>query len=181
MPCDHTHLAQSPQSSTCAINMHDNNLRGESLLRAESGASTLRSPRSTRSVVEPFEITAAAALSVHLLACPRPIGPLECAPRTSLRADSPQERWEGYWCLRDERYYARCVAPDGGDRWFRLADDDVTVIDADIRVLPLRPPTARHSIANRMLLVSPRRGGRAMLIGTSRRGARLRARDGGRP
>ena len=61
MPCDHTHLAQSPQSSTCPINMHDNNLRGESLLRAESGASTLRSPRSTRSVVEPFEITAAAA------------------------------------------------------------------------------------------------------------------------
>jgi hypothetical protein len=96
-----------------------------------------------------------------------------------LRADSPEERWEGYWCVRDERYYARCVGPDGDDRWFRVADDAVTVVDADARVLTLRPRVARHSIANRMLLVAPKHGGRAMLVGTSRRGARLRARDGG--
>jgi hypothetical protein len=117
---------------------------------------------------------------VHLIPCSRPIGALEGAPRTSLCAETPEEQWEGFWCLRDGCYYACRHAADGSDRWFRIADDNAVVVGTDIRVLPLRPRAARHSIANRMLLVAPVRGGRAMLIGTSRRGARLRAPDGGR-
>jgi hypothetical protein len=46
--CHVTHLAQSPQPSTCAIHMNDNNLGKHSLLRLESTASTLRSPRRNR-------------------------------------------------------------------------------------------------------------------------------------
>ena len=38
------HLRHSPQLCTYAINMRDNNLRRQPLLRADSGASTFRSP-----------------------------------------------------------------------------------------------------------------------------------------
>ena len=47
--CRQTHLAHSPHSSTCAINMNDNNLRAGSLLRAETVGPTLRTPRPNRS------------------------------------------------------------------------------------------------------------------------------------
>jgi hypothetical protein len=43
--CDSTHLARSPQRSTCAINMNDNNLRECSLLRVIVVVSTLPTPR----------------------------------------------------------------------------------------------------------------------------------------
>ena len=46
--CRFMHLAQSPHSSTCAINMNDNNLRRGSLLRPETAGSTLRTPRPNR-------------------------------------------------------------------------------------------------------------------------------------
>ena len=50
--CRQTHLAHSPHSSTCAINMNDNNLREGSLLRPETLAPTLRTPRPNRSAAE---------------------------------------------------------------------------------------------------------------------------------
>src|SRR5688500_10350041 len=61
--------------------------------------------------------TTADAPDVDLIPCNRPQGPLESAPRTSLRADSAQGRWEGFWCVTDDRYYARCVRADGTEQW----------------------------------------------------------------
>jgi len=61
--------------------------------------------------------TTADASDVDLLPCNRPQGQLESAPRTSLRADSAQERWEGFWCVTDDRYYALCVRADGTEQW----------------------------------------------------------------
>jgi len=61
--------------------------------------------------------TTADAPDVDLIPCNRPQGPLESAPRTSLCADSAQGRWEGFWCVTDDRYYARCVRADGTEQW----------------------------------------------------------------
>ena len=58
---------------------------------------------------------------MHLLPCKRPEGPLESAPRTGLRADTKDERWEGYWAS-DERYFARCVERSGREYWYRIVD-----------------------------------------------------------
>jgi len=54
--CELMHLAQSPHCSTRAINMSDNNLHEESLLRHETVRSTLRLPRITRFANEQREI-----------------------------------------------------------------------------------------------------------------------------
>ena len=111
---------------------------------------------------------------MHLLPCKRPIGSLESAPRTSLRADSSHERWEGYWCVADEGYYARCVRADGSEQWYRVADEGARESVAEPRVLPLRPRTTRdiqRTITNdgrRMLLLS-RVGQRPILVGSRRR------------
>jgi hypothetical protein len=65
---------------------------------------------------------------VHLIPCNPPQGSLEQAPRTSLRpparrlSDSGQERWEGFWCVDDERYYTRCVRADLSEEWYRIHD-----------------------------------------------------------
>ena len=48
---------------------------------------------------------------------------LESAPKTSLRADSEQEQWEGFWSVADEHYYTRCVRADGAESWFRMVDE----------------------------------------------------------
>jgi hypothetical protein len=96
---------------------------------------------------------------VHLLPCNRPQGTLESAPRTSLREDSSHERWEGFWCVSDEGYYARCVRTDGSDQWYRFADDVALSQVAGARVLPLR--------RRRMIMFG--RGRRSILVGTSRR------------
>jgi hypothetical protein len=73
---------------------------------------------------------------VYLLPCSPPRGSLEQAPATSLGRDSAQEQWEGFWCLSDERYYARCTYADGTEQWHRIAD----TIGA--RVLPFRLASA---------------------------------------
>jgi len=98
-------------------------------------------------------------IPVHLLPCNRPQGTLESAPRTSLREDSSHERWEGFWCVSDEGYYARCVRTDGSDQWYRFADDVALSQVAGARVLPLR--------RRRMIMFG--RGRRSILVGTSRR------------
>ena len=100
---------------------------------------------------------------------------MESAPRTSLRADSARERWEGYWCIADEGYYTRCVGPDGSDQWFRFADEDTRVALAEARVLTLRPKDTKH-LHTRMVLLRPSQGRRPILVGTSRRDTRARPR-----
>ena len=119
-------------------------------------------------------------LDVHLLPCNPPTGSLESAPRTSLRADSAYERWEGYWCLADEGYYARGVRADGTEQWYRIGDEALCA-RVEPRLLTLRPRIARHA-HTRMLLVRPSEGRLPILIGTSRRGSRARPRGsaGGR-
>jgi hypothetical protein len=91
---------------------------------------------------------------VDLLPCNRPEGRLEQAPRTSLRADSVQENWEGFWCLADDRYYTRCTRSDGSQQWYGIGDSRRT------GVLPLRrtsyPPAARVPGVRRAWYVSVR-------------------------
>jgi hypothetical protein len=60
---------------------------------------------------------------VQLIPCPRPDDELEAAPPTSLRRDTALERWDGFWSVASERYYARCTQRDGSERWYRVADE----------------------------------------------------------
>lgn len=123
---------------------------------------------------------------VHLLPCNRPIGTLESAPRTSLRADSSHERWDGFWSDRDGRYYTRCTRDNGSEQWYRFGEESARIASRvsarETRVLPMRPRSRAlgaeraQSNVQRMLLVS-RDGGRPILVGTSRR--RSAARLGG--
>ena len=109
---------------------------------------------------------------MHLLPCVPPTTQLEPAPRTALRADSALERWEGYWDVSDESYYARCVRADGSDQWFRVADEHHAPAQGGRnRVLILRRPGARREGATRMALVGRVNGG-TMIVGTWRRRAR---------
>lgn len=123
---------------------------------------------------------------MHLLPCNRPIGTLESAPRTSLRADSAHERWDGFWSDLDGRYYTRCTRHTGSEQWYRFGEESAgaasRVSVRETRVLPLRlrgralGAERVQSNARRMLLLS-RDGGRPILVGTSRR--RSTARLGG--
>jgi len=121
---------------------------------------------------------------VHLLPCHRPIGSLESAPRTSLRADSAHEQWEGYWSVADEGYYAHCVRADGSEQWYRVADEESREHVAEPRVIPLRPRLTRDvrgtpardarrpGVPDQMLLVPASQGRRLILVGTTRRRSR---------
>jgi hypothetical protein len=89
-----------------------------------------------------------------------------------LRADSAQERWEGYWDVSDESYYARCVRADGSDQWYRVADEHhEATVRGDARVLVLRRPGITRAGVARMAVVGRANGG-TMLVGTWRRRAR---------
>jgi hypothetical protein len=120
---------------------------------------------------------------VQLLPCKRPVGPLESAPRTSLREDSAQERWEGFWSTVDEGYYARCTTPDGAENWYRVADESRRR-GREVRVIPLRRALTHRSdgtrtiTTSRMLYVARERQ-RPILIGTSRRTPRVTRGTGG--
>jgi hypothetical protein len=139
-----------------------------------------------RDSVSAFDSNASAAADpdVQLLPCVRPNGSLESAPRTSLRADSPQERWEGFWCVSDERYYTRCVRDDGSEQWFRLVDeapgDDANGVRARVIRFPSSSST-RGVLFTNMRLVA-RDGRKPILVGTARRrsSARTSGAGGGR-
>ena len=106
---------------------------------------------------------------MQLLPCPRPIGPLESAPRTSLRADSERERWDGFWS-EDERYYARCTRWDGSEQWYRIEDTRGVI---QFRRRGLQPRVSAGVPRGSAMIVSTRAGGGSMLVGTwRRRGAR---------
>lgn len=112
-------------------------------------------------------------LSVQLLPCNRPTGSLETAPRTSLRADSPQETWEGFWCIADEGYYTRCTHADGHECWFRLADESPREEHSDgprARIIKFSSSRAHEDVMAMRLMAA--RGRRPILVGTSRRRAR---------
>ena len=105
--------------------------------------------------------------------------------------DSAQERWEGFWSVADDGYYARCIRADGSEQWYRFADESSGARVAEARVIPLRPrltrdvrrtftynaPRALTRDARQMLLVSAGKGRRPILIGTSGRRSRAGARS----
>ena len=108
---------------------------------------------------------------VHLLPCDRPVGHLEPAPRTSLSGPDGPAEWTGFWGM-DERYYARCRYADGGEQWYRVADDVVVARrKRETRVLPLRPRGSGRvrELARRVVVLGSSRSGRTILVGTSRR------------
>jgi hypothetical protein len=82
---------------------------------------------------------------VHLVASLPPAGTLEVAPRTALREQSTREQWDGFWCVEDDRYYARCTRSNGTIQWYRYADERFRVRRArEARVLPLRVAYVPH-------------------------------------
>jgi hypothetical protein len=110
---------------------------------------------------------------VQLLPCNRPSGSLETAPRTSLRVDSAEERWEGFWSDADEGYYTRCTYADGTERWFRLADEaprEERFERPRSRVIKFSSNRTAVDIVTMRLMAA--QGGRPILVGTSRRRSR---------
>jgi hypothetical protein len=130
--------------------------------------------------VPSFKVTAAADPDVQLLPCVPPSGSLEPAPRTSLRADSPQEHWEGFWGVTDERYYTRCVRDDGTEQWYRLVDEapgtEMNVVRS--RVIRFPSSSAVRTEVFGMRLLS-RDGRRPILVGTARRRSSTRTSGAG--
>lgn len=93
-PCADMHLAQSPQISTRAINMNDNNLREAPLLRAEFVGSTLRSPRTNRFADEHREIPSRIRIST-CTSCPAVAQPSYSSPRRAQRCEPIPHRSVG--------------------------------------------------------------------------------------
>ncbi len=107
---------------------------------------------------------------MHLVACARPIGILEEAPRTSLRPESDGDRWDGFWCAGDEAYYTRRTSFDGAEQWFRVADDEHAPLAPD-QAAPIAPRDAQPR-GRVMLLVKRSVGTRGMLVGAAHRKSR---------
>lgn len=109
---------------------------------------------------------------MQLVPCARPSGPLERAPRTSLRVNTDAERWDGFWSVVDEAYYARCTSLGGTEEWFCY----VEVPDRD--VAPPEPKTYRIRRTTEtqgrrvMLLLTRSVGRRGVLVGSAHRRAR---------
>jgi hypothetical protein len=112
---------------------------------------------------------------MHLVSCARPSGPLERAPRTSLRVNTDAERWDGFWSVVDEAYYARCTHPDGGEEWFCYVEEP----NRGPWIEPVRrrlgTPTRVDSSGRRVMLLLTKsvgqRGG-GVLVGSAHRKAR---------
>jgi hypothetical protein len=111
---------------------------------------------------------------VHLLPCSQPIGLLEPAPRTALREDSADERWDGFWSVTDEGYYARCTTIEG-ESWYRLVDQPNVARPGrrEARVLTLR--RRNGDTVRQMVVLYSGTGRRPIIVGTSRRRARATA------
>jgi len=106
---------------------------------------------------------------VYLIPCNPPSGRLEAAPRTSLRTNTAQEWWDGFWCDGDERYYTRCSRFDGSTQWYRFADEETRESLSRVRVIPFpSQPRTEPETRQTLFLWSPS-GRRSMLVGTSRR------------
>ena len=59
---------------------------------------------------------------MQLLAVAAPKGSLVAAPPTALCANTPVERWDGYWGEDDRYYVRRTRAGSGQVEWFCLGD-----------------------------------------------------------
>jgi hypothetical protein len=105
---------------------------------------------------------------VHLIHCNAPTGVLEPAPRTSL-SQCLDGAWDGFWSVRDERYYTRRTRANGRQEWFRFADEEVAIRRSrEPRVLPLRRK-GQPLFSARQTMVVGMRGVRTILVGSSRR------------
>jgi len=109
---------------------------------------------------------------MQLVPCARPSGPLERAPRTSLRANSEAEHWDGFWSIVDEAYYARCTR-NGGDEeeWFCYVEESARERVETPRVVR-RPASTDASRRRVMLLLTKSVGARSVLVGSAHRKAR---------
>jgi len=108
---------------------------------------------------------------MHLVSCARPSGPLERAPRTSLRVNTDAERWEGFWSVVDEAYYARCTTPEGREEWFCYVEEPATAPapEPNVRRYGVSAETQRRRV---MLLLTKSVGTRGVLVGSAHRKAR---------
>ena len=110
---------------------------------------------------------------MHLVSCARPSGPLEKAPRTSLRVNSDAERWDGFWSVVDEAYYARCTHPDGEEEWFCYVEEPYRATSPEPARRRLPAPGRSHTGGRRvMLLLTKSVGQRGVLVGSAHRKAR---------
>jgi hypothetical protein len=90
-----------------------------------------------------------------------------------LRADSAQEKWDGFWSLADEGYYTRCTHADGRECWFRLADEaprDEPSGRFRAGIIKFSSSRAHDDVVTMRLMAA--HGRRPILVGTSRRRAR---------
>jgi len=110
---------------------------------------------------------------MHLVSCARPIEPLEDAPRSSLLTDSASGSWTGFWSTTDEGYYARLRRHDGGEEWFRLAEEANAASTEGRTPTPIfgvRIQGAARANARRrvMLLLARSTSARGILVGNAR-------------
>ena len=117
---------------------------------------------------------------MHLVSCARPLEPLEDAPRSSLLTESANGSWTGFWSTTAEGYYARFTRADGGEEWFRLAEDDDATSDASRaalgggrRITPalgvrMQGPVRANARRRVMLLLARSSSARAILVGNAR-------------
>ena len=100
---------------------------------------------------------------MRLVACEKPEGPLEAAPRSALLVESDLPAGDGFWG-DDDRYYAR-VEADGSVRWYTLEN------------APAGTPRALSAVSDvpvtsepprRLALVARGGGDRQMLVWATR-------------
>jgi hypothetical protein len=121
----------------------------------------------------PSRFTPAVHSIVQLLPCNRPTGSLESAPRTSLRADTEQETWAGFWSLTDDAYYTCCTDAAGREYWFRMADETPRDDSWDrprARVIKFSSSRAAEDVVMMRLMTA--QGRKPILVGASRRRSR---------
>lgn len=106
---------------------------------------------------------------MRLVACAAPEGPLEAAPVTELAAALDMPTCEGFWAP-DDLYYARVVATDGVEGWFRLEE-----VPGEASVLAAHRSVARPIESRRprpLTMLDRSSGDKRILVWASRRGTR---------
>lgn len=157
--------------------MQDKDLANFFLLREKSGGSSFSLPEI--SLFPPIDFPS--SLAMHLVACARPVEPLEDAPRSSLLLESGTGSWTGFWSTIDEVYYARFKRTDGAEEWFRLSEEGLAAAGPEIaRAGALTPvlstPIVRtHGVTRAaqarrrvMLLLARSSSARGILVGNAR-------------
>jgi hypothetical protein len=83
------------------------------------------------------------------------------------------ERWDGFWSIVDEAYYARCTRGDGNEEWFCYVEEPYRGASAEPARMR-RAASSREESAGRrvMLLLTKSVGQRGVLVGSAHRKAR---------